>query len=161
MEVIGLDHIYVTVADFERSERFYDAVMQTLGFRKGDKPIGGEPHAHYFNRALQYTIRPAHSPECPHDPYAPGLHHVCFQVRDTGAVEDAFRRLRALGVAATPPQRYPQYNPDYYATFFADPDGLRLEIVARTPYRDEVVQRWDDFQTFLNPVAELRAREGR
>src|SRR5881397_461790 len=59
MEVIGLDHIYVSVSDFARSEAFYDRVMGTLGFRKGDKPIGGDRHAHYFNRSLQYTIRPA------------------------------------------------------------------------------------------------------
>jgi len=48
MEVIGLDHIYVSVSDFARSEAFYDRVMGALGFRKGDKPIGGDRHAHYF-----------------------------------------------------------------------------------------------------------------
>ena len=42
MEVIGLDHIYVSVSDFARSEAFYDRVMGALGFRKGDKPIAGE-----------------------------------------------------------------------------------------------------------------------
>ena len=41
MEVIGLDHIYVTVSDFTRSEAFYDRVMHVLGFRKGDEAIEG------------------------------------------------------------------------------------------------------------------------
>jgi catechol 2,3-dioxygenase-like lactoylglutathione lyase family enzyme len=54
MEVLGLDHLYLTVSDFERSEAFYDAVMKALGFRKGDASIGGEPHAHYFNPRLQW-----------------------------------------------------------------------------------------------------------
>ncbi len=49
MEVIGLDHIYVSVSDFARSEAFYDRVMGALGFRKGDKPIGGHRHVHYFD----------------------------------------------------------------------------------------------------------------
>ncbi len=40
MEVIGLDHIYLAVSDMNRAERFYDQVMQVLGFRKGDKSIG-------------------------------------------------------------------------------------------------------------------------
>ena len=31
MTVIGLDHVYVTVADIERSMRFYDPVMEALG----------------------------------------------------------------------------------------------------------------------------------
>ena len=38
MEVIGLDHIYLAVSDFARSEAFYDRVMRALGFRKGDRP---------------------------------------------------------------------------------------------------------------------------
>jgi len=160
VEIIGLDHLYVTVSDLARAERFYDPVMEALGFRKGDTRIAGEPHAHYFNRVLQYTIRPAHRAGA-HDPYAPGLHHVCFQVASEDAVREAHDRLRALGVDATPPRHHPEYNPDYYATFFTDPDGIRLEIVARTPYRDEVARRWEDFRTFVNPLADLHDRTRR
>ncbi|MEW6273469.1 MAG: hypothetical protein AB1689_29675 [Thermodesulfobacteriota bacterium] len=47
LEVIGLDHLYISVGDFARSEAFYDRLMRYLGFRKGDKKIAGEPHAHY------------------------------------------------------------------------------------------------------------------
>jgi hypothetical protein len=39
--------------------------------------------------------------------------------------------------------------------------GIRLEIVARTPYRDEVVRRWDDFRPVVNPLADLHERERR
>jgi catechol 2,3-dioxygenase-like lactoylglutathione lyase family enzyme len=161
VEVRGLDHLYVTVSDFPRAERFYDAVMAALGFRKSDTRIAGEPHAHYFNPFFQYTIRPARDPAARHDPYAPGLHHVCFQVADEEAVREAQRRLLALGVAASEPRLYPEYSPDYYATFFEDPDGIRLEIVARMAYREEVARRFADFTVFLNPVKELRKREGR
>ena len=44
--LIGIDHIYLSVTDFEKSERFYDSVMEALGLKKGDKSIAGEPHAH-------------------------------------------------------------------------------------------------------------------
>ena len=44
-------------------------------------PIAGERHLHYFNRVTQYSIRPARSAG-PHDPYRPGLHHLCFDVED-------------------------------------------------------------------------------
>jgi glyoxylase I family protein len=150
-EILGLDHIYVSVADIEESERFYDRVMKSLGFRKGDKAIGGEPHLHYFNRHFQYTIRPAHRRRT-HDPYAPGLHHVCFQVADADAVDAAYRLLLESGVAATAPALYPEYAPDYYATFFEDPDGLRLEIVARTHRRRLIAERWPELEAFLNPL---------
>ena len=159
LEVLGLDHIYVSVHDFERSEAFYDAVMQRLGFRKGDRPIAGERHAHYFNRFLQYTIRPARAGAAAADPQAPGLHHLCLQLADRSAVEAAERALRELGVEVTAARLYPEYAPDYYAIFFQDPDGFRLELVARMAGRDEIVEKWDEFRDFLNPIARLRERE--
>jgi catechol 2,3-dioxygenase-like lactoylglutathione lyase family enzyme len=157
LEVLGLDHLYLAVSDMARSERFYDAVLALLGFRKGDKPIAGEPHAHYFNRSLQITLRPARRPG-PHDPYAPGLHHLCLQLASREQVDEAAAALRALGVEVSDPRLHPEYNPDYYAAFFADPDGIRLELVARTPYRDALVEHWSEFEVFLNPLAELRSR---
>lgn len=158
MTVIGLDHVYLTVSDFPRSEAFYDGVMEQLGFRKGTKAIGGDPHAHYFNPVLQVSIRPARS-ESEHDPYAPGLHHLCLQLSNTAEVDTAAERLRDLGIPATEPRLYPEYDPDYYATFFEDPDGLRLELVARRPARDEIAERWNDLHVFVNPIGELRRRE--
>lgn len=157
MDVLGLDHLYLTVSDLERSERFYDPVMQQLGFRKGDKPIGGDPHLHYFNRVLQLSLRPARSAGV-HDAYAPGLHHLCLQLPSRESVDEAVEALRKLAVDATDARLYAEYDPDYYATFFEDPDGMRFELVARRPYRDALVEHWHEFRTFLNPLAELRSR---
>ncbi len=160
MEVIGVDHIYASGSDFARSEAFYDRVMGALGFRRGDKPIGGDRHAHYFNRSLQYTIRPARNATRDHDPYAVGLHHICFQLRDRASVDEAYRLLRELEIEATKPAEYPEYNDDYYATFFTDPDGIRLELVARSRHREAIVAHWHEFRVFLNPLADLQARRG-
>jgi glyoxylase I family protein len=156
--IVGLDHVYLSVTDIARSELFYDGVMAALGFRKGDKEIAGERHAHYFNPHLQITIRPARSPHRS-DPYRAGLHHLCLQVADERGVEETHARLTKLGIVATPPRKYPEYNPDYFAVFFEDPDGIRFEVVARTPHRERVARRWNDFSVFLNPVAELLERE--
>jgi catechol 2,3-dioxygenase-like lactoylglutathione lyase family enzyme len=156
IDVIALDHLYLSVSDFERSQKFYDAVMKALGFYKGTLAIAGEPHAHYFNRVMAVSIRPAHTRRGEHDPYAPGVHHVCFQVKDLKAVDDATAALRRLGVEVTAPASYPEYSPDYYASFFTDPDGIRLEIKARTTMRDDVVREWDNFTVFENPLASLK-----
>jgi len=40
------------------------------------------------------------------------------------------------------PRLYPEHAPDYYATFFNDRDGIRLEI---TNYRQERRKRFDDW----------------
>ena len=144
VEVIGLDHAYLTVTDLARAGAFYDAVLGALEFERGEAPIGGDPHLHYWNRSLQLSIRPARGAGRRADPYAPGLHHLCLQLRDRAAVDAAFSKLCALGVAASPPRLYPEYNPDYYATFFEDPDGIRFELVARKARRDEIVASWDE-----------------
>ena len=129
--------------------------MRALGFRKGDKSVAGEPHAHYFNPHLQYTIRPARTGTPVHDPYAPGLHHLCFQAGDPAEVDDLRARLLELGVDATEPRLYSEYHPEHYATLFDDPDGIRLEIVARTSARNAIAERWDEMTVFLNPLAAL------
>ena len=58
-EVIGIDHIYISVSDLARSEAFYDRVMPILGFRKNAFAIGGNAHVQYFNRHFGYVLRPA------------------------------------------------------------------------------------------------------
>jgi catechol 2,3-dioxygenase-like lactoylglutathione lyase family enzyme len=154
LEVTAVDHLYVTVSDFSRSVEFYDRVMRLLGFRKGTLPIAGDPHAHYFNRVTQLSIRPARS-AASHDPYAPGFHHLCLRVADRAAVDRACDGLRAIGVEATEPRLYPEYAEDYYATFFEDPDGLRLELVALRRMREQIRDRWHELVEFENPFAKL------
>ena len=145
IEVIGIDHIYLAVRDFGVSEAFYDRVMMgVLGFRKGTLAIAGEPHRHYYNRHYGFSIRPARPGTPGHDPYAPGLHHFCFRVEDEAAVDRAAAALRAVGVEATEPRHYPEYAPDYYATFFADPDGIRLEITNFREQRRKRMKEWEE-----------------
>jgi len=149
--VTTVDHVYVAVGDLARSERFYDTVMRLLGFRKGTMPIGGAPHLHYFNQVMQYTIRPARGGA--HDPYAPGLHHLCFRVATRAEVDAVAEALAMRGIAASAPCLYPEYAADYYATFFADPDGIRLEVCAERWMRTVVRERWAELTEFENPIA--------
>ncbi|MGH7822721.1 MAG: VOC family protein [Candidatus Binatia bacterium] len=152
IDIGGIDHVYVAVSDLARSEAFYDGVMKLLGFRKGTRPIAGERHAHYFNRETQYTIRPARG-DAAHDPYSAGLHHLCFRAGGRAEVDEAYRGLRRLGIAASEPSLYPEYADDYYATFFDDPDGIRLEIVALRRMRTLVREKWDRLTEFEDPLA--------
>jgi catechol-2,3-dioxygenase len=154
VEVLGLDHVYLTVSDMVRAEKFYDTVLSLLDFRKGDRSIAGEPHRHYFNRVMQISIRPARS-RAAHDPYAPGLHHLCLQLSDRAAVDRAYWLLTKAGMSVSAPALYTEYADDYYAVFFEDPDGLRLELVARRSGRKLVTERWAELSVFLNPVAKL------
>ena len=142
VEVIGIDHIYIAVSDMARSEEFYDRVLLNLGFRKNRFPLNGDPHVQYFNRHFGYVLRPARSDQ-PHDSYAPGLHHFCLRVNSTDDVVAAARELRAAGIDASEPKPFPEYAEDYVATFFTDPDGLRLEITNFRQERRKRHDRWD------------------
>jgi glyoxylase I family protein len=142
-EVTGIDHIYITVSDLARSEFFYDQVLiDILGFRKNKFALAGDPHIQYFNRHFGFVLRPARG-HAGHDAYSPGLHHFCLRVASSAEVYAVAELLRCAGVAATEAKLYPEYAPDYTATFFTDPDGIRLEV---TNYRQERRERHDTCQ---------------
>jgi glyoxylase I family protein len=141
-EITGIDHIYITVSDLARSEVFYDQVLlETLGFRKNKFTLGGEPHVQYFNRHFGYVLRPSNTPST-HDSYAPGLHHLCLRVNSIEDVVAVSAQLRAAGIKVSEAGNYPEYAPDYWATYFSDPDGIRLEV---TNYRLERRERHDNW----------------
>lgn len=141
-EVVGFDHVYITVSDMGRSEEFYDRLMWVLGFHKNTFAIGGDPHIQYFNRHFGFVLRPARSLTA-HDPYSPGLHHLCLRVASPEDVVSVATQLQAAGIGATDAELHPDYAPDYWATFFNDPDGVRLEV---TNYRRERRDRHDRWE---------------
>lgn len=141
-ETIGIDHIYLAVSNLPRSESFYDrALLEVLEFKKNAFTIGDDPHVQYFNRHFGVVLRPART-AIRHDAYAPGLHHLCFRVRTPSDVADVAQALQGRGISASSARLYPEYAPDYWATFFTDPDGIRLEV---TNYREERRARHDSW----------------
>ncbi len=142
-DITGIDHIYLAVREPARSEAFYDRLMPALGFRKNEFVLGGERHVQYYNRHFGLVLRPARGNPPAHNPYAPGLHHLCLRVERSEDVDAAAARLRALGIEVSSPRLYPDYAPDYYALFIEDPDGIRLEITNYRAERRERFEHWD------------------
>lgn len=62
---------------------------------------------------------------------------------DEAAVDRAYEELRQANVNAIDPRYYPEYDPDYYATFFADPDGIRLEVTNFRERRRKLMYDWE------------------
>jgi glyoxylase I family protein len=59
------------------------------------------------------------------------VHHVAFTATSRAMVDERAAWLREQGVPIeSGPEDY-DYTPGYYAVFFADPDGIKLEIVHR------------------------------
>ena len=65
-----------------------------------------------------------------HNRYAPGLHHVAWHADSRADVDALHERLIAIkAIVLNPPAEYSAYGDGYYAVFFADPDGFKLEFV--------------------------------
>jgi catechol 2,3-dioxygenase-like lactoylglutathione lyase family enzyme len=140
--VTGIDHIYIAASDLARSEIFYDTVLlNVLGFRKNKFHLNDDAHIQYFNRHFGYVLRPARG-TAKHDSYSPGLHHFCFRVDSVADVISVASQLRAAGIDASEAKLYAEYAEDYWATYFPDPDGIRLEV---TNYRQERRERHDNW----------------
>src|SRR5439155_217050 len=74
MDVLGIDHVDLTVNDLARSIPFYEKVLGALGFRR-------VPHATYVawaNAHLAIVLRPAER-NAVFDRYRVGLHHLALR----------------------------------------------------------------------------------
>lgn len=142
-EVIGIDHVYVSVRTLAESERYYDIVLgEVLGFRKNSFALKGNPHVQYFNRHFGFVIRQARN-EREFDSEAPGLHHFCFRVPAEADVDRVAEHVRARGLSVSIPQYHREYSPDYYAVYLTDPDGVRLEVTNFRQERRDRMENWE------------------
>jgi glyoxylase I family protein len=128
IEVLGVEHIDLTVNNVARSRAFYDKVLGELGFRKFDD----ENYLHWSNALMTIAIRAASDAHrgAEFDRYRVGFHHLALRARSRADV-DQFHHFLArekITILDTPAE-YPQYGREYYAVFFADPDGMKLELV--------------------------------
>lgn len=121
-----IHHIDITVSDLDCSTAFYDQVLPPMGFRRIDDAPEGLLWA--GTQAQVGLVRARSHRE--HDRYSPGLHHLAFHAPDRAAVDRFHEQVLKLGARVLdPPADYPEYAPGYYAVFFADPDGIKLEYV--------------------------------
>ena len=127
----AVHHIDLSVSDVAAARRVYGPVLEFLGYTMvKDRPDGCEwdlQGREPFGASIGIRVATSGGG---HDRYAPGLHHLAWRVESRQAVDAAHALLVEHGIPVLdPPAHYPQYSGDYYAVFFADPDGLKLEIV--------------------------------
>ena len=52
----------------------------------------------------------------------------CFKVNSVDKVNKLYNILKDNTLIFDKPANYPQYTEKYFAVFFADPDGIKLEV---------------------------------
>ena len=124
VRVVGIDHLVIRVGDYRTSKAFYGKLFKFLGFKVLDEyadAIG------WTNGKTRFWIGPADA-EGRKRKYRIGdigFHHYAFELRSRRDVDALQEFLEKLGAPIVDPAA--EYYDDYYAVFFLDPDGLKLE----------------------------------
>jgi catechol 2,3-dioxygenase-like lactoylglutathione lyase family enzyme len=125
--VVGIDHIVLRVSDFEVSRRFYDRLLTFLGFVEEwdlGRTVG------WNNGVTMIWVVEAEPGAKPHRTGDIGYHHYALELGSREEVDELGAWLEREGVRIVdPPAAYPSYGEGYYAVFFLDPDGLKLEAM--------------------------------
>lgn len=122
--VVGVDHLSLRVSDFAASKAFYGQLMPFLGFEvldEYDEAIG------WTNGRTRLWIGQSEpGRRKSHRIGDVGFHHYAFELESRAAVDalEAFVRDELEARIVDPAG---EYYEDYYAVFFLDPDGLKLE----------------------------------
>jgi len=132
LDRMGIHHIDLVVSSIERSLPFYRELLGPLGWHGISEVEGerGETIWYLSGRDCSIGLREAQTRDEPEvDRYRVGLHHLAIEVQSRAAVDERAAWLRDNGaLLESEPQEY-TYSPGYYAVFFYDPDGLKLEIL--------------------------------
>lgn len=126
-----VDHITLTVKDFEKSKEFYTKLFGdyfgaeiVLDFEDvfGLRFIGG----FMFEISLEHE----EFKDSKFNRYQVGLHHFALELANKGAVDKAYEKLLELDVEILDkPQFYPDYEDGYYAVFWQDLNGFKMEFM--------------------------------
>ncbi|MHA4845370.1 SMU1112c/YaeR family gloxylase I-like metalloprotein [Flavitalea antarctica] len=124
-ELLGVHHIAIICSDYNRSKKFYTEI---LGLQVVREVYRESRQSFKLDLAIgdQYVIELFSFPSPPPRPSTPescGLRHLAFRVED---VEAAKAALEEKGVFVEP-VRTDEFTGKRF-TFFADPDGLPLEL---------------------------------
>ncbi len=127
MEINGIAHTMVTVADFDRARAFYGKLLPFLGM----KEVMDFPGRYYCvggRTAFGIQEAPEASRGERFDQNRVGLHHLCFRARTREDVDEAYELVKTLGTPIIHGPEEAVWAPGYYSILFEDPDGIRLEI---------------------------------
>ena len=129
--VVGIDHLVLSVGDFARSKEFYDKLLGFLGF---ERKYDYEDMAGWSNGKTLFWIAAADAQgrKRKYRKGDIGFHHYAFELASRDDVDRLGGFLEKNGMTVLdPPGEY--YGRNYYAVYFADPDGMKLEGMIWAP----------------------------
>lgn len=121
------DHVDMRVRDLALVRPLYDALLPAMGF----SAMNADTESVGYHRPGETGVEPFIwlIEEPAHDP---GEIRIAFAAPSRADVDRLAATARAAGATAyEPPALVREYGPNYYAAFFEDPEGNKLEICCR------------------------------
>ncbi|WP_067966744.1 VOC family protein [Mycolicibacter icosiumassiliensis] len=120
-----IDHLGINCTDFARSQKFYDAVLDVLGYTR--QLDFGEAVGYGRDGHPTFWIADAAAG----DASGPNREvHVAFSAADPEQVQAFYDTALRLGAESLhAPRLWPEYHPSYFGAFVRDPDGNNVEAV--------------------------------
>jgi glyoxylase I family protein len=134
--ISGIHHVDLAVQDVERSLAFYLAVLGPLGAAEESRypTYRGSEQVVYLSVGGQLLgLRQADGGE--HRYYDVGIEHLAVFVDRREEVDETYARCLELGAPIHFPPQEDRDEPGYWAVFFFDPDGFRIEVAYWTGER--------------------------
>ena len=129
----GIHHVFISVNDIDRSRAFYANLLRRFGYcASWEYPNSERPSVGWLGPGGSFWIKAAdfrYAGET-FSKDRVGLCEIAFHAAERALVDALAREVPAWGGAILDaPREYPEYVPGYYAVFFIDPDGIKLEAV--------------------------------
>jgi len=130
-----MHHLGLALSDLKASEEaFYRPVLTFLGYRQIENENG---MTLWFSETALAAVNLWQSPPelagTTHHDYTPGFQHFAFEADSREEVGQLYQLLQKIDATVLDPPAEYDYSPGYYAVFFADPDGLKFELVHMPP----------------------------
>ena len=120
-------HLTLAVSNLEKSKKFYKSLFERLEFKQvKDNECGA---TWVTKEGFGIGIKLAKHSKPRYKYFAPGLQHLCVKAKTIKIVDEIYKyMLEKKTFILDKPAHYPEYTSKYYAVFFADPDGIKIEV---------------------------------
>lgn len=124
-----IDHVIITVSNFEQSVAFYSKAFEPLGISFVNDFKGQDGHIDLKGfgdgKTIFFWLKEG-------KPLPSGV-HIGFVAKNNQEVDDFYQAAISAGAERLhKPRIFHEYYPGYYAGWVLDPDGYELELVRKS-----------------------------
>ena len=130
----NLVHVFLNISEKTISFPFYKKCLGLLGYKV---EFEDENNLGLNNGQTEIWLREAYGSDksCKFDRRNVGINHLAFRVKRKEEVDtfyETFLKSNKISTLFDSPRIFPDFTDDYYAVYFEDPDGIKLEVTCYT-----------------------------